>query len=149
MKSIVARCAKSKNGCLIWPKAKDRDGYGVASWRGRYVRAHRLAWQQTNGSIPEGLLVLHRCDNPPCCNPDHLWLGTHADNQADKKAKGRAQKQNGESNGRAKLTKAQVLSILADPRRQIAIAADYGVSRSSICLIKARKHWAHLSRINI
>lgn len=72
--------------CWPWTGRRGGRGYGRVGSCG----AHRLAWELTNGAIPAGLWVLHRCDNPPCVNPSHLWLGTHADNMADMRAKGRS-----------------------------------------------------------
>jgi HNH endonuclease len=74
--------------CIEWTKFRLR-GYGLQKFRGKTRLAHRVAWMLANGEIPDGLCVLHRCDNPPCVNVDHLFLGTHADNVADKMAKGR------------------------------------------------------------
>ena len=76
------------DGCWIWRGAVNERGYGKVAIRGmRYT--HRVAWEVTHGPIPEGLCVLHRCDHPPCCRPDHLFLGTRAENIADCVAKGR------------------------------------------------------------
>lgn len=71
--------------CWLWTRSRDKDGYGQVN----HGRAHRATWALTFGAIPASLCVLHRCDNPPCCNPAHLFLGTTADNMADKKAKQR------------------------------------------------------------
>lgn len=83
----------SPNECWPWTRSKSVGGYGHWSYwedgKCRSTTAHRQAWTLINGPIPKGLQVLHKCDNPPCCNPNHLWLGTHADNMADKVAKGR------------------------------------------------------------
>jgi hypothetical protein len=83
----------NERGCLLWAGITDIDGYGIihsGTCKGRNLRAHRVAWELTNGPIPAGMHVLHRCDNRPCIEPSHLFLGTQADNMADKKAKGRS-----------------------------------------------------------
>jgi hypothetical protein len=72
-------------GCWLWEGPVNFFGYGLS----HHSRVHRLAWEEANGPIPDGLFVLHRCDVPSCCNPDHLFLGTHQDNADDKKRKGR------------------------------------------------------------
>ena len=77
------------DGCWHWRGAAERSGYGSFRFRGRAQRAHRVSWVLTNGTIAEGMHVLHRCDNPACVRPDHLFLGTHQDNMDDKSAKGR------------------------------------------------------------
>ena len=77
-------------GCLTWTGYRNPKGYGTINVAGTPVYAHRLSWENANGPIPEGKCILHKCDNPPCCNPDHLFLGTRAENNADMVAKGRA-----------------------------------------------------------
>ena len=86
------------SGCREWTGGKNDRGYGTIYFKGKVCRTHRVAWELANGPILNGLHVLHHCDNPLCCNPDHLFLGTNLDNIADKTAKGRA------FNGRASLT---------------------------------------------
>jgi hypothetical protein len=99
-----------KNGaCWIW-KGKKEQGYGKIYFKGKRRFAHRVAWELTNGSIPEGLLVLHSCDEPACVNPAHLWLGTQADNMKDMREKGRDV--HGEQSPHSRLTEEQVKEIL-------------------------------------
>lgn len=97
--------------CWLWTGGCDSSGYGTKNWNGNTISAHRLAWQLKNGAIPVGLKVLHTCDNPKCCNPKHLWIGTDKDNAVDRMLKGRNRKQSGEESSFHKLTFAQVKAI--------------------------------------
>lgn len=85
--------AKVKRGtaeeCWPWTGSKLKTGYGQLRENGKMIRAHRVSWELSRGPIPEGMNVCHHCDNPPCCNPDHLFIGTHLDNTRDKMHKGR------------------------------------------------------------
>lgn len=85
------RVRKDESGCWLWTGAKKQGGYGKISAGGDngWVLTHRVAWELTNGLIPAGLMVCHRCDVPACCNPGHLFLGTARDNMQDMIAKGR------------------------------------------------------------
>lgn len=78
------------NGCLEWTGTINKSGYGLISIHGKPVRAHRFAWELVNGPIPPGLFACHKCDNPPCCNVEHLFLGTHDDNMVDMAVKNRS-----------------------------------------------------------
>lgn len=78
------------DGCWNWTGKRNGGGYGVVNVEGKTPLAHRVAWSLVNGPVPEGQRVLHRCDNPSCVRPDHLFLGTQADNLADMRQKGRA-----------------------------------------------------------
>jgi len=94
---LAAGLVRKPNGCLEWTGTTDKDGYGRFQVNGKTTRTHRVAWTLANGPIPDGLHVLHHCDNPPCGETEptegypegHLFLGTVADNMADKIAKGR------------------------------------------------------------
>lgn len=101
--------------------------------------AHRLAWELVNGAIPEGVLVCHTCDNPKCCNPQHLWLGTNAENIEDMRRKGRARSRRGASNKNAKLSMDQAREMRrlysAGGVSQQAIADALGVTQRVISLI--------------
>lgn len=139
------------SGCWEWEASRNTHGYGQisagrqdAAGRNVPLLAPRVSWELHRGAIPDGLLVCHRCDNPPCVNPDHLFLGTKADNNADMAAKCRTL--NGERRPQSKLTDSQVVEIrsrfAAGGITQAALAAEYGVSQSNISLILARKRRA-------
>lgn len=143
----TARPTGDPAACWTWQGTLDRKGYGQISDRGRSIRAHRLAWELEHGQIPSGMQVCHRCDNPPCCNPAHLFLGTAADNQHDKRNKGRAAR--GSANGGGgKLTDSAVREIraaLAERETLTAIAAHHGVTRQHIAMIRDGKKWSHIA----
>lgn len=106
-------------GCWIWTKGRSKHGYGELRLLGKHHLAHRVAWELANGvPIPDGLDVLHKCDNPPCCNPSHLFVGTHADNVADMVAKGRSA--SGEQHSQARLTWDEVREL----RRRVSNGED-------------------------
>ena len=117
------------NECWLWTASRNgRAGYGNAVVGRRCVGAHRVAWSLTNGPIPDGLVVMHSCDNPPCCNPAHLSVGTNGDNIRDAAAKGRLSKP---SPNLRKLSTDAVIAIQTRVRngeRQKDLAAEYGVS---------------------
>lgn len=149
---LWARVAKS-DGCWEWQGYRTPQGYGVigvgsrSEPESRTTRlVHRVSWEIANGPIPEGLFVCHHCDNPPCVNPDHLFIGTHVDNVADRERKGRNVIKHGSDQWNAKLTEDQVRAIHADTRKQDDIAAAYGISQSTVHRIKARKSggWRHI-----
>ncbi len=146
-----SRVAVTSNMYDCWPwmlKPHDPFGYGGFYFEGRTHPSHRIAWMFAKRKIPKGLCVLHRCDNPPCCNPAHLFLGTKADNAHDRHRKGRTNAARGEQQGGAKLTSADVILIraaCASGQRHKDIRARFGVSRSSVGLIANRVRWAHVS----
>ncbi len=132
-------------GCWVWMGLVDSDGYGRmqtgsrANCNSRMMRAHRLSWEIHNGPIPpgkgcHGTCVLHRCDNPPCVNPEHLFLGSNADNVADKIAKGRARYLRGAAHSRAKLTDAEVARIrsLNGTLTHREISKHFGISHGHV-----------------
>lgn len=132
-------------GCIEWMGCRKDDGYGHIRVGFKMVTTHRAAWEEARGAIPDGMCVLHRCDNPPCINLDHLFLGTQIENIADMNAKGRQVPSKGEQNGRVKLTEEQVRKIRQDERLQKEIAAEYGVNQTLISMIKRRVNWSHVT----
>lgn len=111
-------------------------------------KAHRVSWMLANGPIPAGMVVCHRCDNPPCVNPDHLFLGTQIDNMRDRSKKGRGNHRKGSRHGRAKLTEQDVRVIRSryatGDWKQSDLAAEYGVSQPLIGHIVRRVTWRHI-----
>ena len=131
--------------CWEWQAGTNGEGYGKFDANGRTLRAHRYALLAAHGRLDDERHVLHSCDNPPCCNPRHLRLGTDADNKADKMARERQAK--GGGHGLAKLTEDDVRvirNLLSRGVRQREIAATYGVARQQIYKIKTGKTWGHV-----
>jgi hypothetical protein len=159
------------DACHIWTGGTDGRGYGQISVQGRPAKAHRIAWELTYGSIPPGLHIRHRCDNPPCCNPSHLLLGTHPQNMADMVERRRSalgerngshtkperhssrlhpeSRPRGESHPRAKMTAVLIRDLKA--RRAAgesfgALARDTGVSRATVTRAVKGVSWKHLGQ---
>lgn len=134
-------------GCWQWKGAKKPSGYGNFYLDRKHVGAHCASFRLLVGEIPAGMYVCHTCDTPSCVNPEHLFLGTPAENQADMARKGRAvgMRQGGEHHPMAKLTTAQVNEIRA--RRAAGeklkdIARSFGVSESNVSVVANRRSWA-------
>lgn len=141
--------------CWLWTSAIGTGGYGSFSATSiglsRSEPAHRVSWTLQNGPIPEGLYVLHTCDNRLCVRPSHLFLGTHATNMQDKIAKGRQSKGaahsvtcRGTLVGNSKLTEAIVIAIRQDTRPQAIIGMEYGITQALVSYVKSGKIWKHV-----
>lgn len=157
--------------CWIWIGHTDKDGYGHFRFGGKMVRCHRLVLSFINGEVSPDKLVCHKCDNPPCVNPDHLFLGSSLDNQRDMSLKGRRRiigkpwtrqqrekiatrfKENpelrarGERSGRAKLTNDEVIAMRKMRTEGISygeIAKQYGVTKRAVRLAVNRLTWQHI-----
>lgn len=155
---------RSPAECWPWIASKNNCGYGQITLKqanGRWVRAsaHKLSYELTHGPVPNGLCVLHYCDNPACVNPSHLWLGTMRDNNDDCMKKGRHKysknpprcppslKARGSRHGIAKLTESAVLDIrakLAKGATMRSICKETGMSMSSIADVRDRVTWRHI-----
>jgi len=140
---------RESSECWNW-KASTGSGYGKIKFGPKYVGAHRLMYQMFYGPIPQGLFVCHRCDNPKCVNPRHLFVGTNSENIQDAISKGRTWRSNnqGEHNPRATLTESDVLDIRRKRKQGLSFATinkDYPVGRTAIqdCAIGGRK-WKHI-----
>lgn len=137
-------------GCWEWAKYRNAKGYGSVWYKGSMRLAHRVSYETFNGEIPDKLFVLHKCDNPSCINPGHLFLGTNQDNMDDKMEKGRHKVGNlkGSEHGASKLTDSNVRIIKALLAKtgmvQHNIATFFGVSDATISFIKSGNRWRHL-----
>ena len=131
--------------CWLWKGPVDKNGYGLFRVAGKTARVARLVYKRVNNvSLRESECVLHRCDNPGCINPAHLFVGTHAQNMADMAQKGRANRPIGALNGRARLTPEQSVEIRARSRAgesQFELASAYSVSRGAIYHVLAGRTW--------
>lgn len=144
---------RKTEGCWLWTASTAEFGYGAIGAGGKHgkiLRAHRVSYEIANGPIPAGLCVLHRCDNPGCVNPDHLFLGTNQDNHKDMIEKGRNSHRalHGENSHRSKLTLVQVEEIRTYVSREVhrrgaqrEMAIKFGVTDATISLIVKNQTW--------
>jgi len=141
---------RAPDECWPWLRYVNDSGYGVTrTSENKAVRASHIAYELTNGTIPKGMFVLHSCDNPACCNPAHLSLGTHTDNMRDMDRKGRRvnSPHYGESHGMSKLTEAQVIEIRRLATSGISyeeIGRRFKISDVHAGRIAMRRCWAHV-----
>lgn len=154
----------SPSGCRLWQGCKDPNGYGLISFKNRQTRTHRLAWELVNGPIPDGLCVLHQCDTPACINAEHLSIGTHRDNVADRHRKGRDARGDrtmarryperllrGSRHPHAKFTEAQIVEMrrlravdgLSYPR----IAKMFDTYHQTVMGIVKGRAWKHVPQV--
>jgi len=143
---IRRRCDVTPSGCWEWRGARNEKGYGVVRRNGRNVYAHRFSWQVAHGAWPD-MCVCHRCDKPACVNPEHLFVGTRGDNNADRDRKGRARHERGVERYNAILTDDDVRTIRSlcqSGHTQTDVARMFGTRQSHIWSIINRRAWAHV-----
>jgi hypothetical protein len=133
--------------CWQWTASKARGGYGQFCFQKRPERAHRISYEITNGPIPPGLCVCHKCDDPGCCNPNHLFLGTNAENMTDKVEKGRQARVQGSDQGSSKLTEVDIPLIVAAYESGLTLAevgVMFGVRGETVRGILRGDEWPHV-----
>ena len=127
--------------CWPWTAYCNKLGYGVFGLNGKTVLAHRFAF----GPVPEGKIICHSCDNPPCCNELHLWAGTDASNRADMEAKGRQVILRGVDHGKARITEDDVRAIRRRAKENHRLlAGEFGIKRAAINKIVNFRNWRHV-----
>jgi hypothetical protein len=145
---LAEEIRKDASGCWIYEGYKNNTGYGRLCVNRKSILAHRLMYERTFGPIPNRLEVCHKCDNPACVNPDHLFLGTHLDNMRDMVNKGREAHVMGEHSGNAKLKESQVIQIYNMRNCGLSsskIAILFGVGKSTIKRIMQGQSWKCLN----
>lgn len=137
----------STSQCWNWSGAKDKDGYGFfRDENTKQVKAHRWSYKYHNGNLQNGMVICHSCDNPSCVNPQHLWQGTHQDNENDKDAKNRRKGAHiGTGNHCVVLTEKEVIEIWNSNDTKADLGRAYGVSESTIRKIHWGQTWKHLN----
>lgn len=136
---------RQANECWVWDASTNNCGYGQFRYAGKMRKAHRISYEFFIGTIPDGIQVCHKCDNPSCVNPNHLFLGTHTENMKDMAAKGRAGVTLGKFNPNSKLTPDAVKAIRADTTKTTKqLGAEFGVSDVMISKIKTGRSWRHI-----
>lgn len=146
---FISKLIKKDNGCWEFPTSKNSDGYATTCYEGKRISAHRLAYILFNDDYDENLHVLHKCDNPSCCNPDHLFQGTHQDNMLDRNNKNRTKNRAlmGEENPSSRFTEAnitEIRSLYAGGETQREIGKKFNAHQSVISNIVLRKTWRHI-----
>ena len=146
MDRLLARCSKS-TGCWEWNGSSDAKGYGRINIGNKPMLVHRTSWEVFRGPIPNGMYVLHRCDNPRCIRPEHLFLGDQQMNMDDKAAKKRHRYgvSRGSDHGCSKLTEKQVREIRASSGPSRIVAENYGISGRQVRDIRTLKSWKHVT----
>jgi hypothetical protein len=146
---IAAFWAKVKVGdpdeCWEWQAGRNSKGYGQFTWNGKLTQAHRVAFFLSGAYLPEGMQVLHACDNRRCCNPKHLFAGTPKDNTDDRTAKGRSAV--GERVGGSKLKENEIVAIRNAYKTGVSckhLASQFGISQRHAHYIVSGKTWKHL-----
>lgn len=151
--------AGNEEDCWLWMNCKNKQGYGQFRWSRdtgecKAGKAHRFSYELHHGTIPEGLQVLHKCDNPSCVRPDHLFIGYNLDNIRDREAKGRGvlPRLRGEQCSWSKLSEKQCLEIRGWVElgfSQLSVAQRFGICQQHVSSIIQHRCWKHIAQTSI
>jgi len=140
-----------QDDCWVWSGGRYETGYGMFFMRRgsrKTFSAHRVSWQMKHGKeVPAGMLICHTCDNRLCVNPDHLYAGTHRDNNRDTIKRNRGNRKYGSNCSWAKVTERDVLEIRESNEKQTLLAKKFGISASQICHIRKGRRWGDVSNL--
>ncbi len=149
---LLAGAERKPTGCFEWSGSRDIHGYGWIHFDGRTVKTHRASYAAFVAPVEAGQTICHRCDNPPCMEPTHLFVGTHLDNMRDMKAKGRRRPDvgyvKGEAHHSSKLTEGDVRRMRAlrvEGATYTVLVAEFGVSKQTVGDICNHKIWKHVT----
>lgn len=147
-KRVDKKHGHGPNGdCWIWLASCNKNGYGQVQFSDLSTSTHRVSYELVHGPIGNNYVdcVLHSCDNPPCVNPDHLFMGGRKDNVADMVSKGRMAGAKGEKNCKDVLTEAQVMEIFKSDASNVDLGEEYGVAPTTISAIRTQRNWKYLT----
>jgi hypothetical protein len=144
---IKENVTKDKNGCLVWNGYKDKNGYGKTTIASRSVAVHRIVYAINYDDFDQSLLICHKCDNPACCKPSHLFMGTHKDNERDKIKKGRRNNLNGSKHPFSKINEKMVNEIRSRYKsgaKLTELSDEFNLTQGHVHKIVKGISWKHL-----
>ena len=148
LSDLLGRCVRAPSGCLEFSGCRNKQGYGGVRFGGKVRKAHRVSYTLSKGTIPEGFDICHKCDNPPCCNPDHLWAGPTIENIHDMEQKGRGKHPIGSNHKRSKLVESDIELVFYLRRAGMGLqklANFFQVGQTTMGHVLSRDTWKYVN----